>query len=66
MDEAEKKLYEIYDNLFSVKPTSYCLEASTIYTVLLRKYKKEEIHTIADILTALAKAPSFLDLEQSL
>lgn len=64
MKETEKELYKIYDKLFTVKPTSYCVEASAVYTVLLRKYKKEEIHAIAEILAALAKAPSFLDLEQ--
>lgn len=66
LNEAEKELYGIYDKLFTVKPTSYCVEASTLYTVLIKRYKEEEIHTIAEILTALAKAPSFLDLEQSL
>lgn len=66
LNEAEKELYLIYDKLFSVKPTSYCLEASALYSQLQKRYKKEEIHTIAEILTALAKAPSFLDLEQSL
>lgn len=65
MEETEKELYKIYDKIFTVNPTSYCIEASAVYTVLLRKYKKEEIRTIAEILAALAKAPSFLDLEQS-
>lgn len=65
MEETEKELYKIYDKLFTVKPTLYCVEASAVYNVLLRKYKKEEIRAIAEILTALAKAPSFLDLEQS-
>ncbi|MBO0438924.1 hypothetical protein [Candidatus Enterococcus ikei] len=65
LNEAEKELYGIYDKLFTAKPTSYCLEASTLYTILLRRYRKEEIHAIAEILAALAKAPSFLDLEQT-
>lgn len=64
LNEVETELYGIYDKLFTVKPTSYCLEASALYTVLLKRYKEEEIHTIAEILTSLAKAPSFLNLEQ--
>ena len=65
LETEEKELFELYDKLFSSKPNIYSLEAAAICKNLKAKYKKEEIRTVAEILVALAKAPSFLDLESS-
>lgn len=60
MNDEEKELFEIYQSAFDGYEQQLNLSAIAEFNKLSKQYKKEEIRTIAEILIALAKAPTVL------
>lgn len=58
-ETSNEESLEFYNSTFEGYEQQLALIASRIYTILGKTYKKEEIHTIAEILKVLATAPSF-------
>lgn len=61
MNEEEKELLEIYNGVFDGDTQLLALVAVKSYNKLLESHEKEEISVIAEILTALSKAPNLLN-----
>lgn len=57
MNEEEKELLEIYNDIFIGDTQLLALVATKAYNELSKTHNKEEISVIAEILVALSKAP---------
>lgn len=58
-ETSNEESLEFYNSTFEGYEQQLAFIASRVYTILGKTYKKEEIHTIAEILKVLATAPSF-------
>ncbi|ENZ6559816.1 hypothetical protein A5816_002751 [Enterococcus sp. 3G1_DIV0629] len=58
-ETSNEESLEFYNSTFTGHEQQLSLAASRVYSKLEKMFKKEEIHTIAEILEVLAKAPSF-------
>lgn len=61
MNEEEKELLEIYNDIFIGDTQLLALVATKAYNKLSKTHNKEEISVIAEILMALSKAPVVVD-----
>lgn len=60
LEEKERELLDIYKSAFSGNEQKLSLTAVGIFNKLIAQFEKEEIRTIAEILKALATAPTVL------
>jgi len=60
MNNEEKELFEVYQSAFNGCEQQLSLAAVAEFNRLSKKHEKEEIRTIAEILKALATAPTVL------
>ncbi|ROY68750.1 hypothetical protein EGX24_16355 [Enterococcus gallinarum] len=60
MEEKEKDLLKMYETAFKGAEQHLSLVAVSTFSRFSQDYEKEEIRTIAEILLALAKAPTVL------
>lgn len=62
-EASNEESLEFYNSTFEGHEQRLALIASRVYTKWEKTFKKEEIHTIAEILKVLATAPSFSEAQ---